>query len=118
MPPFELGVAARLHLKKSVLAGGPALPSRADRIQSSLTEKNIQSSYAVSPCSERLLAYQAKLEEQVTTSSDAALWDEVCLITIHCLQMNKVEIQALVRTMGLMVLQERARWLNLTTLST
>lgn len=54
----------------------------------------------------------------MTAVSDAALWDEVCIIVDHCLQLHNVAIQAMGRIMGLMVLQERAKWLNLTTLST
>ncbi|MEQ2194035.1 hypothetical protein XENOCAPTIV_021463 [Xenoophorus captivus] len=52
----------------------------------------------------------------MTASPDAALWEEVCIITDHCLHLHEMAIHG--RTMGLMVLQERARWLNLTLLST
>ncbi|MEQ2183145.1 hypothetical protein GOODEAATRI_029637, partial [Goodea atripinnis] len=56
------------------------------------------------------MAYQTELEEQMTASPDDALWEEVCIRTDHCLHLHKVAIQALGRTMGLMV--------NLTMLST
>uniref|UniRef100_A0A096M526 Uncharacterized protein n=1 Tax=Poecilia formosa TaxID=48698 RepID=A0A096M526_POEFO len=120
LPPVEPAVAAHLHPKTSMSAGGPTLPSRADRFQSSLTDKSYRAaalSVQALNASSLLMAYQAELEEQMTTLPDAALWEEVCIITDHCLQLHKVAIQALGRTMGLMVLQERARWLNFTTLS-
>uniref|UniRef100_A0A087X675 Uncharacterized protein n=1 Tax=Poecilia formosa TaxID=48698 RepID=A0A087X675_POEFO len=121
LPPVEPAVAAHLHPKTSMSAGGPTLPSKADRFQSSLTDKSYRAaalSVRALNASSLLMAYQAELEEQMTALPDAALWEEVCIITDHCLQLHKVAIQALGRTMGLMVLQERARWLNLTTLST
>lgn len=51
----------------------------------------------------------------MTTSSAAALWDKVCIITD--LQLHKVTIKAMGSTKVLMVLQERARWVNLATYS-
>lgn len=54
----------------------------------------------------------------MTASPDLVLWEEVCIITGHCLHLHKVAIQLQGRAMWLMVLQERARWLNLTTLMT
>lgn len=65
-----------------------------------------------------LMAYQAKLEEQITAASDVALWEEVYVITDNCLHLHKVAIQSMGRSIGLMVWQMRARWLNLTTLAT
>lgn len=121
MPPVEPAVATHLHPKTSMSAGGPALPSRADRFQSSLTDKCYRAaalSVRALNASSMLMAYQAELEEQMTAAPDAALWEEVCVITDHCLHLHKVAIQAMGRSMGLMVLQERARWLNLTTLAT
>lgn len=53
----------------------------------------------------------------MTISPDPALWEEVCIITDHCLHLHKVAVQTQGRTMGLMVLQERACWLNLIILS-
>jgi len=64
------------------------------------------------------MAYQGELEEDMTSTPDARLWKEMCNITDHWLHLHKVVICALGRTMGLMVLQERAWWLNLITLST
>lgn len=120
IPPVEPVVAAHLHPKASLSSLGPALPSRADRFQSSLTDK----AYKAAALSARalnatslLMAYQAELEEEMTASPDPVLWEEMCVITDHCLHLHKVAIQSQGRAMGLMVLQERARWLNLTTLS-
>uniref|UniRef100_A0A096MDS7 Uncharacterized protein n=1 Tax=Poecilia formosa TaxID=48698 RepID=A0A096MDS7_POEFO len=121
MPRVEQ-VAAHLHLKALMTLGGsaPSLPSAADCFQSNLMEK----SYKVAALSVRamnassMLADQAELEEEMTVSPDATLWEEVCIITDHYLHLHKVAIQAMGRAMGLLVLQERARWLNLTTFST
>ncbi|CAK6969757.1 uncharacterized protein LOC113026495 [Scomber scombrus] len=54
----------------------------------------------------------------MTAKPDTTLWEEICGITDHVLRLHKVAIQATGRAMGLMVLQERARWLGLTNLST
>ncbi|XP_049432685.1 uncharacterized protein LOC125889068 [Epinephelus fuscoguttatus] len=120
IPPVEPVVAAHLHPKASLSSLGPALPSRADRFQSSLTDK----AYKAAALSARalnatslLMAYQAELEEEMTASPDPMLWEEMCVITDHCLHLHKVAIQSQGRAMGLMVLQERARWLIFTTLS-
>ena len=46
-----------------------------------------------------------------------ALWDEVCVVTNLCLCLHRCAIQASGITMALMVAQQRARWLNLSSLS-
>ncbi|MEQ2173105.1 hypothetical protein GOODEAATRI_028371 [Goodea atripinnis] len=73
MPP---AVAAHLHPKTSLSA---------DRFQSSLTDKSNRAaalSVRALNASFLLMAHQAELEEQMTASPDAALWEEVCIITI------------------------------------
>lgn len=45
------------------------------------------------------------------------VWDELCLITDLCLRLHRCAIQASRRAMALMVVQERARWPNLSSLS-
>ena len=60
---------------------------------------------------------QAEWEEETTTSPDAMLWDEV-FIPNYCLYIHKLPIQAMCRAIEEMVLQERARGLNLNTIST
>ncbi|KAL7383047.1 hypothetical protein ABVT39_003943 [Epinephelus coioides] len=84
IPPVEPVVAAHLHPKASLSSLGPALPSRADRFQSSLTDK----AYKAAALSARalnatslLMAYQAELEEEMTASPDPVLWEEMCVIT-------------------------------------
>lgn len=76
------------------------------------------SSVRALPPSSLLLVYQAELEEDMAVSPEPAAWEDICNVTDHCLQLHKAAVQSLVRAMGLMVLQERAWWLNLTTLST
>ena len=62
------------------------------------------------------MAYQAKLEEDMTAKPDTPLWEEICVITDPIPRFHKVAIQSTGRAMGLMVLQERACWLGLTNL--
>ncbi|KAF7644338.1 hypothetical protein LDENG_00223760 [Lucifuga dentata] len=117
--PVEPVVAAHLHPKTSLSSAGQPLPSKMDRFQSSLLINRKRLLCCQSELSMPLpflMAYQAELEEEVTGVPDPAQWEEVCIITDHCLHLHKVAIQALGRAMGLMVMQERARWLNLTTL--
>ena len=64
-----------------------------------------------------LLAYQAELQDEMSASPAPALWDEVCVVTDLCLRLQRCAVQASGRAMALMVVQERARWLNLSSLS-
>lgn len=121
MPPIEPLVATHLHPKASLSSSAPSLPSKTDRFQSSLTDKCYKAaalSVRALNASSILMAYQAELEEDMTAKPDTTLWEEICVITDHVLRPHKVAIQATGRAMGLMVLQERARWLGLTNLTT
>ena len=64
-----------------------------------------------------LTAYQAELCEDMMTKPDPAVWDEITMITDICLRVQRCAVQATGKSLGLVVLQERARWLNLTNLS-
>lgn len=44
-------------------------------------------------------------------------WEEMLVITDWCLRTQRCAAQAMGKVMGTMVLQERARWLNLTSMS-
>ncbi|XP_005928029.3 uncharacterized protein LOC102307223 [Haplochromis burtoni] len=121
MPQVEPLVASHLHPKMSLSSSAPSPPSKADRFQSSLTDKCYKAaalSVRAHNASSMLMAYQAELEEDMTTKPDTTVWKEICVITDHVLRLHKVAIQATGRAMGLMVLQERARWLGLTNLTT
>lgn len=65
-----------------------------------------------------LMAYQAKLEKDMTAKSDTTVWEENCVITHHVLHLHKVAVQAAGRAMGLMIIQEPTLWLGLTNLLT
>lgn len=121
MPQVEPLVASHLHPKTSLSSSAPSLPSKADRFQSSLTDKCYKAaalSVRAHNASSMLMAYQAELEEDMTANTDTTVWEEICVVTDHVLRLHKVAIQATGRAMGLMVLQERARWLGLTNLTT
>lgn len=121
IPPVEPLVATHLHPKSSLSSSVSSLPSKTDRFQSSLTDKCYKAaalSARALNASSILMAYQAELEEDMTAKPDSSLWEEICVITDHVLRLHKVAIQATGRAMGLMVLQERARWLGLTNLTT
>ncbi len=45
------------------------------------------------------------------------LWEEICVITDHCLHLTKCAVQSVGRAMSTMITQERVRWLNHTGLS-
>jgi len=64
------------------------------------------------------MAYQAKLEDDMTAKRDTTLLEEICVIMDHVLRLHNVAMQATGRAMGLTVLQERAGWLGLTNLTT
>ena len=121
MPPMEPLVAAHLHPQLSVVSSrSPSLPSKSDRFQSALTEK----AYEAAALSARALnvlslltAYQAELCEDFVQTQDPVTWEEIPVITDLCLRVQRCAVQAAGRAMGAMVLQERARWLNLANLS-
>ncbi|KAK0156159.1 hypothetical protein N1851_000557 [Merluccius polli] len=102
-------------------SAGPPLPSKAECFQSSLTErgyKAVTMSVKALNASSLLLAHQAALQDDsMSTSPTPALWDEVCVVTDLCLRLHRCAVQAFGRAMALMVAQERARWLNRSSLS-
>ena len=53
----------------------------------------------------------------MSTSPTPALWDELCVVMDLCLRLHRSAVQASGRAVALMVAQERARWLNLSSLS-
>lgn len=106
MPPEEPVVTAHLHPKTSLSTPAPtSVPIQPDRCTRLKANKATALVVQALSATSLQMAYQA----QMTASSDLALWEEVCIIT--------VAIQLQGRPMGLMVLQERAHWLNLTILS-
>ena len=122
LPPVEPLLASHLHptQKSAMTSASPTLPSRADSFQSSLTGKGYKAmatTVRALNASSLLLAYQAELEVDMSTSPTPALWDELCVVTDLCLRLHRSAVQASGRAMALMVTQERARWLNLSSLS-
>ncbi|KAK7905174.1 hypothetical protein WMY93_017781 [Mugilogobius chulae] len=120
LPPIEPLVASHLYPRKSMTAAGPALPSKADCLQTTLTEKSykaVATSMRALNASSMLLAYQAELQDDMNSSPDPVVWDELCVVTDLCLRLHRCAVQACGRAMGVMVTQERARWLNLSSLS-
>ncbi|KAK0130871.1 hypothetical protein N1851_034445 [Merluccius polli] len=122
LPPVEPLLASHLHpmQKSAMTSASPTLPSKADSFQSSLTDKGYRAmatTVKVLNASSLLLAYQAELEVDMSTSPTPTLWDELCLVTDLCLRLHRSAVQASGRAMALMVAQERARWLNLSSLS-
>lgn len=122
LPPIEPLVASHLHptQKSSVTAAGPALPSKADCFQTTLTERSykaVATSVRALNASSLLLAYQAELQDDTSASPSAEMWDELCVVTDLCLRLHRCAVQACGRAMGVMVTQERARWLSLSSLS-
>ena len=121
MPPVEPLVASHLHPRSAAAAARSAsLPSKADRFQAALTEK----AYKAAALTARALnvlslltAYQAELGEDFSVTQDPATWEEITVVTDLCLRVQRCAVQATGRTMGTMVLQERARWLNLASLT-
>ena len=120
MPPMEPLVAAHVHLRLSAVSSrSPSLPSKSDRFQSALTEKAYKavalSARALNVLS-LLMAYQAELCEDFGQTQDPAM-EEIPVVTDLCLRVQRCAVQATGRALGTMVLQERARWLNLANLS-
>ncbi|XP_076137379.1 uncharacterized protein LOC143119644 [Alosa pseudoharengus] len=60
----------------------------------------------------------SELEEDFSSApNQPAVWDEMCVVTDLCLRLHRCAVQTAGRAMALMVSQERARWLNLSSLS-
>ena len=119
MPAMEPLVAAHLQPRRLTTAT-PTLPSKAERLQSSLSER----AYKAVALSARALnvisiltAYQAEIQEEMTANPGPTKWDEICVITDLSLRLQRCAVQAAGRAMATMVVQERARWLNLANLS-
>lgn len=119
MPAMEPLVAAHLLPRRATTAA-PTLPSKADRLQASLSER----AYKAVALSARALnvisiltAYQAEMQEEMTTNPGQGHWDEICVITDLSLRLQRCAVQAAGRAMATLVVQERARWLNLANLS-
>ena len=122
LPPVEPLLASHLHptQKSAMTSACPTLPSKADCFQSSLTEKCYKATATTVRAlnaSSLLLAYQAELEVDMSTLPTPAVWAELCVVTDLCLRLHRSAVQASGRAMALMVAQERARWLNLSSLS-
>lgn len=120
MPLMELLVAAHLHPPLQISSRTCTLPSKANCFQSALTERAYKAStVAVKPLnvSSMLSVYQAMLCENMATKPDPNVWEEITVITDICLCVQRCSVQATRKSMGMMVLQKKARWLNLTNLS-
>ncbi|KAF7656793.1 hypothetical protein LDENG_00036260 [Lucifuga dentata] len=120
MPPMETLVAAHLHPKLSAVSTrDPTLPSKAERFQSTLTER----AYKVAALLVRALnvtsmltAYQVGLFDDVTDTLQTSVWEDITITDI-CLRVQHCAVQAMGKTMATLVLQERVRWLSLADLS-
>ncbi|KAK5882549.1 hypothetical protein CesoFtcFv8_021122 [Champsocephalus esox] len=110
MPPMEPLVAAHLLLKMGPSPSrNPTLPAKSDRFQSAFSARALN-------VSSLLTAYQAELCEDLSGNPGVATLDEMAAVTDICLGVQRCAVQATDKVMGIMVVQERARWLNLTTL--
>lgn len=119
MPPMEPLVAAHLLPRRSTTSS-PTLPSKADRFQSSMTErayKAVALSVRALNVTSLLTAYQAELQDEMTANPGQVQWDEICIVTDLSLRLQRCAIQAAGKAMATMVVQERGRWLNLANLS-
>lgn len=63
-----------------------------------------------------LLASQAKLQEQMTALPATELWEEICVITDHCLPLTKCTVQSVVRSMSTLITREQSHLLFLSKL--
>lgn len=121
MPPMEPMVAAHLHPKLSATSTrSPAHPSKSDRFQSTLTERAYKAaalSVRALNVTSMLTAYQAELCEDMSDVPNPAIWDDITTVSDICLRVQRCAVQAVGKCMAMLVLQERARWLNLTNLS-
>ena len=120
MPPMEPLVAAHLQPRLSAAPSrNPTLPTKADRFQSAMTERAYKAaalSVRALNVSSMLTAYQAELCADMTVKPEPAVWEEIMAITDICLRVQRCAVQATGKSLGMMVVQERARWLNLTNL--
>ena len=120
MPPMEPLVAAHLQPRlASTPSRNPMLPAKADWFQSAMTEwayKAAAFSARALNVSSLLTAYQAELCEDMSSRPEPAVWDKIAAITDICLRVQRCAVQATGKSLGMMVSQERARWLNLTNL--
>ncbi|XP_049322641.1 uncharacterized protein LOC125782478 [Astyanax mexicanus] len=122
LPQVEPLVAHHLHpgQKAFMTTSAPSFPSKADGFQSSMTDKAYRSvalGVRALNASSMLMAYQAELQEEMAGTTEHKLWDEMCVVTDLCLRLHRCAVQASGRAMSIMVTQERARWLNLSSLS-
>lgn len=114
MPPIEPLEASHLHptQKLTMSSSGPTLPTKVDRLQSSMTDRAYKLvatlDRALNASSLPLLAYQAELQEQMTALPASELWEEICVIIDHCLHITKCAVQSAGRAMSTMIAQERA----------
>ncbi|KAL7891396.1 hypothetical protein AOLI_G00008720 [Acnodon oligacanthus] len=67
-------------------------------------------------CSSMSMAYQAQLENKITSNPDSNYWDEICVVNNPCLQLHRSAIQASARSVGITVAQDRTCWPNLLSL--
>ncbi|KAK5930417.1 hypothetical protein CgunFtcFv8_026653 [Champsocephalus gunnari] len=120
IPPMEPLVAAHLLPKVGPSPSrNPTLPAKSDRFQSAMTEKSYKAaalSARALNVSSLLTAYQAELCEDLSGNPGAATLDEMAAVTDICLHVQHCAVQATGKVMGIMVVQERVRWLNLTNL--
>lgn len=60
--------------------------------------------------------YQAELCEDYAKTREPATWEDIPIVSDFCLRVQRCAVQATGKVMGTLVLQERARWLNLANL--
>ncbi|KAK5921013.1 hypothetical protein CgunFtcFv8_024753 [Champsocephalus gunnari] len=120
IPPMELLVAAHLLPRMGPSPSrNPTLPAKVDRFQSTMTERSYRAaalSARALNVSSLLTAYQAELCEDMSSNPGPAVLDELAAVTDICLCVQRCTVQATGKTTGIMVVQERARWFNLTNL--
>ncbi|KAK5921115.1 hypothetical protein CgunFtcFv8_024848 [Champsocephalus gunnari] len=120
IPPMEPLVAAHLLPRMGQPPSrNPSLPAKTDRFQSTMTERAYRAaalSARALNVSSMLTAYQAELCEDMSSNPGPATLDEIAAVTDICLLVQRCAVQATGKIMGIMVVQERARWLNLTNL--
>ncbi|KAJ0039433.1 hypothetical protein NL108_014155, partial [Boleophthalmus pectinirostris] len=122
LPPVEPLVAHHLHpgQKTFSASSAPSFPSKMDGFQSSMTDKAYRSmalGVRALNASSMLMAYQSELQDEMSGTPDQKLWDEICVVTDLCLCLHRCSVQASGRAMGILVTQERACWLILSSLS-
>ncbi|KAK5903984.1 hypothetical protein CgunFtcFv8_007718 [Champsocephalus gunnari] len=118
IPPMEPLVATHLLPRMAPSPSrNPTLPAKADRFQSTMTERSYRAaalSARALNASSLLTAYQAELCEDLSSNPGPATLDEMAAVTDICLRVQRCAVQATGK--AIMVVQERARWLNLTNL--